>query len=183
MTHPGTTESREYPLETPTIFTEIAQFAKFQQEEATANEASKQAAKRLTLKKIGNDDQFTSYEDGTVLDTRTGLMWAAKDNGSNINWANAKSYCENYRDGGYSGWRMPTQDELAGLYDAAQTYKSDCGYDVHLTELIRLSCYWAWASAIRGSDAALFDFRNGAPYWSRQSSGTYYRALPVRFGK
>ena len=34
-------------------------------------------------------------------------------------------------------WRMPTQNELAGLYDAAKTYKSDCGYDVHLTELIR----------------------------------------------
>ncbi len=78
-------------------------------------------------------------------------MWAAKDNGSNIDWANAKSYCENYRGGGYTDWRMPTQDELAGLYDAAKTYESDCGYDVHLTELIRLTCSWAWASETRGS--------------------------------
>jgi hypothetical protein len=44
-------------------------------------------------------------------------MWAAKDNGSPISWPEAKKYCENYRGGGYMDWRMPTQDELAGLYD------------------------------------------------------------------
>src|ERR1035437_8847883 len=74
------------------------------------------------------DGRFIAYDNGTVLDTRTNLMWAAKDNGSNINWQGAKGYCENYRGGGYTDWRMPTQDELAGLYDAAKTYKSDCGY-------------------------------------------------------
>jgi len=72
-------------------------------------------------------------------------MWATKDNGSDINWANAKSYCENYRGGGYTDWRMPTQDELAGLYDTAKTYKADCGFDTHLTELIRLTCAALWA--------------------------------------
>jgi len=126
---------------------------------------------------------FIAYSNGTVLDTRTNLMWAGKDNGSNINWANAKSYCENYQGGGYTDWRMPTQDELAGLYDAAKTYKSDCGYDVHLTELIRLTCIWAWASETRGSDAAVFRFYDGLRYWGRQSGGGDDRALPVRSGK
>ena len=93
-----------------------------------------------TARDTGRDGRFIAYDNGTVLDTRTNLMWAAKDNGSDINWAEAKSYCENYRGAGYTDWRMPTQDELAGLYDAAKTYKSDCGYDVHLTALIRLSC-------------------------------------------
>jgi len=132
---------------------------------------------------IGRDGRFIAYDNGTVLDTRTNLMWAAKDNGSDINWANAKSYCENYRGGGYSDWRMPTQDELAGLYDAGKTYKPNCGYDVHLTELIRLSCTWAWASETRGSDAALFSFRTGHRYWGPQSGGDAGRALPVRSGK
>ena len=134
VTHPGTKETREFDLEAPRIFSEIAQFTKFQQDEATAKEASKKAAKMLTLKEIGKDGRFTAYDDGTVLDTRTGLMWAAKDNGSNINWSNAQRYCENYRVGGYTDWRMPTQDELAGLYDKAKTYRSACGDDVHLTE-------------------------------------------------
>jgi hypothetical protein len=55
-------------------------------------------------------------------------MWAAKDNGSDINWENAKSHCENYRGGGYKDWRMPTQDELAGLYDANKTRPAPCNF-------------------------------------------------------
>jgi len=135
-----------------------------------------------TTGETARDGRFIAYSDGTVLDTRKNLMWAAKDNGSNINWANAKSYCENYRGGGYTDWRMPTQDELAGLYDNTKTYKSACGYDVHLTELIRLACTWEWASETRGSDAAGFYFYSGLRFWDPQSSGGY-RALPVRSGK
>ena len=68
-------------------------------------------------------------------------MWAAHDNASNINQYNAKSYCENYRGGGYTDWRMPTQNELAGLYDAGKTYTSNGGDLVHLTELIHLTSF------------------------------------------
>ena len=104
-----------------------------------------------------------------------------------INWTNAKSYCENYRGGGYTDWRMPTQDELAGLYDKSMTYKSACGWDVHLTELIRLTCNAPWTSETRaetrGSVAAYFGFTNGNRYWSPQSVGGGYRALPVRSGR
>ncbi|TRZ78106.1 MAG: DUF1566 domain-containing protein [Deltaproteobacteria bacterium] len=131
-----------------------------------------------------SDDRFIAKGSGTVLDTKTGLMWAAKDKGSDINWANAKSYCENYRGGGYTDWRMPTQDELAGLYDVDKTYKSDCGYNVHLTEFIRLTCTWVWASETRGSGAAYFNFNLGhRRHWRYQSHDTFFRALPVRSGK
>ncbi|MCP4647762.1 MAG: DUF1566 domain-containing protein [bacterium] len=40
------------------------------------------------------DGQFVAYDNGTVMDTKTGLMWAAKDNGEDINWHGAKKYCE-----------------------------------------------------------------------------------------
>ncbi len=134
-------------------------------------------------REIGRDGRFIAYNNGTVLDTRTNLMWAAKDNGSDIQWAKAKSYCENYRGGGYTDWRMPTQDELAGLYDNTKTYRSACGDDVHLTELIRLTCYWAWASETRGSEAAYFDFGSGTRGWSHRSYDFGGRAFPVRSGK
>ena len=140
-------------------------------------------AKYAIAGETGRDGRFITYDNGTVLDTKTKLMWAAKDNGSNINWANAKSYCDNYRGGGYTDWRMPTQDELAGLYDAGKTYKSDCGYDVHLTELIRLTCTAPWASETRGSDAAIFTFSYGLRFWGPQSHVSDGRALPVRSGK
>ena len=136
-----------------------------------------------TAGEMARDNRFIAYDNGTVLDTWTNLMWAAHDNGSNINWAVAKSYCENYRGGGYTDWRMPTQDELAGLYDAAKTYKSDCGYDVHLTELIRLTCPDSWASETRCSGAAYFSFIIGKRFWYSLSGSNLYRALPVRSGK
>ena len=131
----------------------------------------------------GRDVRFIANSNGTVLDTRTNLMWAAKDNGSDINWANAKSYSENYRGGGYTDWRMPTQDELEGLYDKAQTYKSGCSYDVHLTELIRLTCTASWASETRGSDAAFFSFITAKRVWNLKSYSGDTRALPVRSAK
>ncbi|PKN71628.1 MAG: hypothetical protein CVU54_00965 [Deltaproteobacteria bacterium HGW-Deltaproteobacteria-12] len=138
---------------------------------------------------IKRDGHFIAYNNGTVLDTRTNLMWAAKDNGSDINWQGAKSYCENYRGGGYSDWRMPTQDELAGLYDVDTVYTPVCSIisggnaTVHSTSLITLSCLWVWASETRGSEAALFNFDNGYRGWLYQSMDVIFRALPVRYAK
>ncbi len=133
---------------------------------------------------VENDGRFCKYADGTVLDTKTNLMWAAKDNGSDINWSNAKSYCENYRGGGYSDWRMPTQDELAGLYDAGKSQHQECypSNKIHVaTDLIHLTCCCPWASETRGSDAAVFYFVLGERLWGNQYGGL--RALPVRSGK
>ncbi|MCX5829857.1 MAG: DUF1566 domain-containing protein [Deltaproteobacteria bacterium] len=136
-----------------------------------------------TVKEIGRDGRFIAYDNGTVLDTGSGLMWAATDNGYDMDWKGAKSYCENFGGGGYTDWRLPTQDELAGLYDPAITYKTNCGFSAQLTKLIRLTCTTPWASETRGRDAACFRFLSGTRYWSPQASGDTNRALPVRFGK
>ncbi|HPL67309.1 MAG TPA: caspase family protein [Syntrophales bacterium] len=134
------------------------------------------------------DGRFIAYDNGTVLDTRTNLMWAAKDNGSDINWANAKIYCESYRGGGYTDWRMPTQDELAGLYDKSAGYRPVCAArddndKIYLTGLINVSCWAVWASETQGSAAAGFGFGNGGLYWGRQLNDNNLRVLPVRSGK
>ncbi len=136
-----------------------------------------------TGRETGRDGRFIAYNNGTVLDTRTNLLWATEDNGSNITWQDAKSYCENYRGGGHTDWRMPTQDELAGLYDPAKAYSSNCGDDVYLTALIRLTCSALWASETSGSAAAAFRFRDGERGWAPQSGGRGLRALPVCVGK
>jgi len=136
------------------------------------------------IQEIKQDGRFIAYENGTVLDTKTNLMWAAKDSGKMITWQNANSYCENYRGGGYADWRMPTQDELAGLYDSNKSYK-ELGADayVHLTELISLTRCCHWASDSRGSDAAYFNFSNGQRYWFPRIPGNLTYALPVRVDK
>ncbi|MGZ3593777.1 MAG: caspase family protein [Syntrophales bacterium] len=133
---------------------------------------------------IKRDGRFIAYDNGTVLDTQTNLMWAAEDNGSNISWQGAKSYCENYCGAGYIDWRMPTLDELAGLFDASKGYRTSCGLDVHLTELIQLSCNFHWASERLGSDAANFNFWNGTSKWlSQYGVDAYIRVRPVRSAK
>jgi len=50
-----------------------------------------------SAKEIESDGRFVAYDNGTVKDTKTGLMWASKDNGEDITWKGAKRYCENYR--------------------------------------------------------------------------------------
>ena len=134
-----------------------------------------------------NDDRFIAYDNGTVLDTETNLMWAAKDNGSDINWTDAKPYCENYRGGGYTDWRMPTQDELAGLYDSTVTNNNlptgRCSGGYHLTNLIHLTCGVPWASETKGTGAASFNYSNGTRLLDLQSGAGYRRAIPVRSGK
>ena len=116
--------------------------------------------------------RFMDAKEGVVVDTKTGLMWAARHNGSDINWYSAKSYCENYRGGGYAGWRMPTQDELAGLY-AGKGHEAG----INLTDCC------PWASETRGSASANFDFALGARLWLPPSYDYRSRAVPVRSGK
>lgn len=123
-------------------------------------------------KEINRYGLFIVYSDGTVLDTRTKLMWAAKDNGSNVNWREAKQYCQSYNGGGYTDWRMPTQAELTGLY-ASGAHR----------EVIALTGHWVWASETRDNTAAYFLFNLGLRYWIDPSYTTSLRALPVRTGR
>jgi uncharacterized caspase-like protein len=145
-------------------------------------------AVRIALKlilEVSKDGRFIAYNNGTVLDTKTKLIWAAKDNGSSITWQNAKQYCENYTGGGYTDWRMPTKNELAGIEDGSKSREVECiggGLNV-VTELIDISCPGVWAS---DSVSAFFWLYTGARNWFRQKLVDNYgmgRALPVRSAK
>ena len=126
----------------------------------------------------GRDVRFIAFRDGTVLDRQTNLMWAAKDNGYDINWKDAKSYCENYRGSGYSDWRMPMLNELKGLYDAKKRNR----YGASVTDAIEITHLWVWTLETHGSSAAVFDFYLGTRD-EFPKSATYVRAIPVRSTK
>ena len=187
---------RELNIELPTNY--YYYYGKHQYETVNLEEANKNIEKYL--EKAGRDGQFykdslemiTAIEEeqkrlarfvdhgnGTITDTKSGLMWAAKDNGSDITWQNARAYCKNYRGGGHSDWRLPTQDELASLYDP----KDKNRYGFHLTRLIDLTDCCPWASETRASEAAVVAFTSGNRYWGYQSFSSRNRALPVRSGK
>lgn len=144
---------------------------------------SDSAAKKGPLADKGGDDRFIAQDEETVLDTKTNLIWAAKDNGTDISYTDAKSYVEKYRGGGHKDWRMPTQDELLELYDEKKSRPAPCDrrFKVHIaTDLIQVSCVASWSSEVRGSDAAYLSFGSGRRYWGPQSSETSSRVLPVR---
>ncbi|KPA09224.1 secreted protein containing DUF1566 [Candidatus Magnetomorum sp. HK-1] len=69
----------------------------------------------------GNSDygknNFVNNNDGTISDFATGLMWQQTDDGSDRNWQNALSYCENLKLTGYTDWRLPNTKELNSLVD------------------------------------------------------------------
>ncbi len=148
------------------------------------------------------DGRFVAYDNQTVLDTKTKLMWAAKDNGRALSWPDARSFVRNYRVGGYTDWRLPTLDELKGLYDAAKTYRSTCAEPigengqpvqdagaVHLTELISLTCIRLWTSQGRSGypgSVIMFDFHYGNDTLRpgfQDFVDTAGRVLPVRPGR
>ena len=145
-------------------------------------------AKSSTAGEKAKDGRFIAYDNGTVLDTKTNLMWAAKDNGSDINWQDAKFYCENYHGGGYKDWRMPTLDELEGLYDASKSHPAACygRNSIHVaTELIDITCFCPWASETSETtgEADFFDFGPGIRSGFASQLTRFSRALPVRSGK
>ena len=76
---------------------------------------------------------------------------------------------------------MPTQRELAGLYNSKAGYQVTEQLRVHVTELIQLSGSDPWAADRKGPKAALFLFSHGMKGWrSPRGDGGGGRALPVR---
>ena len=112
----------------------------------------------------------------TVTDTRTRLMWATGDNRADISLVDAQAYCENYTGGGYDDWRLPTQDELATLFDL-EAYEIS-GYSI--VGIIKLTGCCPWASDQKDARVASFDFEYGNPDWGHPMSTINARALPVR---
>jgi hypothetical protein len=136
--------------------------------------AKAQSTEKSPPKETKKDGEFTAYDDGTVLDTKTNLMWAARDNGIPLSWPKAKDYSGSYHGGGYTDWRLPTPDELKGLYDKDKTLKSRCqaavdelgqaADEVHVGDLIHLSCTREWTSQERSDkpgSVTIFDFHAG----------------------
>lgn len=123
-------------------------------------------------------DRFVNNGDGTVTDTKTGLMWAVKDNGEPINWTNARSYCQSYNGGGHKDWRMPTLAELKSLYDPEIKNKS--GH--HIPKIIDTTAESCWSSDTGGGKAARFNFTYGQEYWLRKTFSGKGSVLPVRSG-
>ena len=129
------------------------------------------------------DGSFIAYLNGTVLDTKTNLMWAANDDGNGMMDSACDNYVESYQVGGYADWRLPTSDELATLWNPEIVNKN--GY--HVTKLIDITGEWVWGLDWGYLNALSFKKGSLMPSRHREhgleteiSHSGYPRALPVR---
>jgi len=84
--------------------------------EAAAQERARLAAEMARQAPADTTGAATPQR-GYWVDATSRLMWAGKDNGSDINQKNALEYCRNLRLAGFEDWRLPKIGELAGLDD------------------------------------------------------------------
>ncbi len=125
---------------------------------------------------IYEDENIVIFDNGTTFHKETRLMWAVKDNGKDVNWDNARKFCENYRSGGYDNWRMPTSKELFGKRLPGMKYDIVFGKKYGQ----KPATGWYWTSAKEGSKARVVDLRSGISYLAPRSISSHGRVLPVR---
>jgi hypothetical protein len=110
-------------------------------------------------------------------DPDTGLTWTKADNGSDINWNEANDYCSNLRLGGFSDWRLPTLNELRGIYDESV---DTGGWHFHVKGNLKLSSVWQWSSDKDSAGVWGLYFNTGTQYPARSDYTNNARALCVR---
>ncbi len=114
--------------------------------------------------------------EGVYCDPDTNLMWTIKDNGENITWPEAEKYCKRLTLAGYSGWELPTIDELEKLSDPQNSSK------YKIRKPFRLTDCCPWSSTKEGSGLAWFFYFFDGPLRTTSPVGSSgnYRALCVR---
>ena len=125
----------------------------------------------------------------TWTDPAAGLMWTKTDNGSDVDWNQASNYCANLQLGGYSGWRLPTIDELQGIYDPSINIPGQwAGRTVdrttvtwHVKGNLHLSG-WQWSNSAGNASggAWFFSFVVGKRNLNDLGYSIFNRALCVR---
>ena len=104
--------------------------------------------------------------DGTVTDTKTGLMWQKVEAGIKT-WEAALSYTKALKLAGHSDWRLPNRNELESIVD----YRSEFPDAMS-------SQYWSSTSNETNSDYAwTVAFLDGGIYSNNKDSSLNVRAV------
>lgn len=143
----------------------------------------------LVLGAIAADAQerFIDNGDGTVTDTKLGLMWAQTDNQADIFWKQAAAWIKrdfpNRIGPNYKDWRLPTVSELKSLYLESPNYsgyRAKCGHNVKMVAAIRISCILIWTSDTALGLPLAFNYYLGNSFTVDLADNKGCRVLPVR---
>ncbi len=137
------------------------------------------------------DKERFVFSDLTAKDKKTGLMWTrdADMTKEGETWKDALKFIEKLNKekyAGYSGWRLPSEDELVTLID----YAKGEGYKEGLRQILskvgfrNVQAFNYWSSSTYGGNptyAWLVGMRSGVVYGVSKTY-TYY-VWPVRAGQ
>ena len=135
------------------------------------------------------DNIYTVHGDGTVTDTRTGLMWKqclegyggagciADGTTTSFTWANALAHAESHTFAGYTDWRLPNQKELRSLVEECRRSPAinDAIFGLNTT---LSSVVWS-GSPLAGypGNAWVVYFLNGGAYGGSRDGGNHVRLV------
>jgi hypothetical protein len=131
------------------------------------------------------DTMYVDHGDGTVTDTRTGLMWKKCSEGqawsSNTcssatdrtlhTWSAALELAANSTFAGYDNWRLPNRKELASLVEECRSYPA-----INDTLFPNTSSSYVWSAssyAVNSSQSWYMVGHNGAAYGDGSRSSAY----------
>ncbi len=98
-------------------------------ESLSASQAVEREKARIRSQLLQTAGRFVEKTDGVILDQKTGLMWSLLDSKiinpeSCLTYEQAGGYVKNLSTGGYRDWRLPTPDELTGIYQTPPYFPS-----------------------------------------------------------
>ncbi|PIQ95734.1 MAG: hypothetical protein COV67_13425 [Nitrospinae bacterium CG11_big_fil_rev_8_21_14_0_20_56_8] len=127
------------------------------------------------------DGEFLDYGDGTIYNTKTGLMWMKQDfwqmNRQWVNWYTAVEFVRrmnNKKFGGYTDWRLPTPAEAGTLYDPRKRNLDKDGDKIHIDPLFPAGSGWStWTSEEKKSKAVVVSYKGeGGKEYQDKIEGT-----------
>ena len=123
------------------------------------------------------ESRFIDNGDGTVTDTRTGLMWSkATLSDDCVTHAQAEQTCAELDLAGHKDWRLPTVEELFLLADRARKQPA-----IDTDAFPDTQSDWYWSSTISAWSPDLawyvsFHYGHSANY-HRDSNSAFVRAV------
>ncbi|MFZ2727860.1 MAG: DUF1566 domain-containing protein [Methylococcaceae bacterium] len=148
-----------------------------------------QTCQTTTITASTPNNRFTINTNGTVLDTKTGLLWkqcseglsginCATGNATTYTWQGALQQAQTVNNVGFTGykdWRVPNIKELRSITER-QCYDPS----INLTVFPNTISNYYWSSspvAYNSYYAWIVDFYSGSDYWDLKDGNNFVRLV------
>lgn len=133
--------------------------------------------------------RFIDNGDGTVTDTKSGLIWVKNPHTDlsdkfkeRFNWRDAIQACKDLDFAGHKDWRLPTVEELRELVDYTRAAGDDPAIDTTFFPDTKTSWYWTITEVAWDAGSAWYvNFGYGNVGTDSKGYGNYVR--PVRLSQ